>query len=264
LARRDDNLLARLCLYYSFLASYVPAFFIRSCSCRNAVARKNARARRWYPLRVPSLPLAQSTASPCDTCLAGCCRGHNLVIRGSDAVRISRERGLQIADFAELAWCAPDEPGSIALDPSEPGHRFRLQLRQVDEVHGAFTERCTFLDTIDGRGRCAIYESRPAMCRAYPTTWREGTLAVATGPFCPPGSWSLPMLDVPLQTALHEEKQRLAALDATLAEEWNGRLTAAGKSATREEYVEFLASAWAGRPLRFTLVQQPVPCSSAP
>ena len=194
-----------------------------------------------------SLPVAQSAASPCDTCVAGCCRGHDLVIRGSDAARISRERGLPIAAFAHLAWCAADEPGSIALDPAEAAHRFRLQLRQVDDVHGVYTERCVFLATREGLGRCTIYESRPAMCRAYPTMWRNGALAVATGPFCPPDSWSLPNLDVPLHTTLHEEKRRLAAIDSLLEEEWNGRLTASGTPRTPEEYFTFVVNAWAAR-----------------
>ena len=197
-------------------------------------------------VNVQSLPLAQSAASPCDTCLAGCCRGHDLVIRGSDAARISRGRGLPIAAFADLAWCSADEPGSIALDSGEPRHRFRLQLRQVDDLHGVYTERCVFLATSKDLGRCTIYESRPAMCRAYPTTWREGALAVVSGPFCPPDSWSLAKLDVPWHLALHEEKRRLAAIDSLLEAEWNRRLASSGTPRTPEEYFTFVLEAWAG------------------
>lgn len=128
---------------------------------------------------------------PCDTCHAGCCRSHYVFVTAYDALKIARELGMQVGDFAtfmsftveEVTRYEPDNvPLRFADRPED--RRFLLALKRTDSALFPGTQRCWFLQewhreqeapergTHPGRhtlGRCGIYGSRPNVCRVFPT-----------------------------------------------------------------------------------------------
>lgn len=145
-------------------------------------------------------------SSMCDTCHAGCCRAYHLFITVFDAVRISRDLGLPMAEFvtmipqnAEGAKRLGDVHKPIKF--SDPGFEdtfFYLGLKRVESRIVPKTVKCYFLqewqrgEPVAKRGehpgskiigRCGIYGSRPLMCRTYPSFLHaNGALGFITNP----------------------------------------------------------------------------------
>lgn len=88
------------------------------------------------------------TSEMCLKC-GGCCRGFPYVALSADErERLSAHTGLDVSVFAE----------SDRKD--EPGHFLKFQK----------SGSCIFLKEEVGRFICSVYEARPAICRAYPST----------------------------------------------------------------------------------------------
>jgi Fe-S-cluster containining protein len=141
----------------------------------------------------------------CDTCHAGCCRAYNLIITVFDALQISRDLNLPVAEFVTMFPAVPqlvEKMGKLhrPLKFSDPGledTQFFIALKRVESRLVPGTVKCYFLqewqrsEPVTGRGdhpgatvaaRCGIYGSRPLMCRAYPSFLHEGALGYVTNP----------------------------------------------------------------------------------
>jgi Fe-S-cluster containining protein len=128
----------------------------------------------------------------CDTCHAGCCRAYHLFITVFDALLISRDLNLPIAEFVTMV--PQNDEGVKRLGNlnrpirfSDPGFEdtyFYIGLKRVESRLFPGTVKCFFLqewhraEPVAARGnhpgatvagRCGIYGSRPLMCRAYPS-----------------------------------------------------------------------------------------------
>ena len=131
-------------------------------------------------------------AAMCDTCHAGCCRGYNLLITAFDALRLSHDLSLPMGEFSTLLSLSVDqarrfEKNFIPVRLADPGceqKRFFLALKRIESRLVPGTVKCYFLNewqrehaAPDREGhagqkvvaRCSIYNSRPMMCRTYPT-----------------------------------------------------------------------------------------------
>ncbi|MBI4662158.1 MAG: YkgJ family cysteine cluster protein [Verrucomicrobia bacterium] len=131
-------------------------------------------------------------AGICDTCHAGCCRTYNLIVTVYDALVISRDLGLPIAEFVtflatrgeQIKLAGGKNTPIIFSDPGYEEVRFFVTLKRVDSRLIAGTLKCYFLqewnrqEVVAARGdhpgariagRCGIYGSRPLMCQTYPT-----------------------------------------------------------------------------------------------
>jgi Fe-S-cluster containining protein len=196
-----------------------------------------------------SLPLV-STAPvtvPCESCIAGCCRGFALVIEGFDAYRIGRGLGLPLIDFLSLRWMEePDEDHCVILDgrPDAEKRFHRLMLQRIPDTNGEHTQRCMFLVTVGARARCGIYEHRPIMCRTYPTWLKDGIIGTSGGKFCPPNVWTVESLDVPKFRARHQFRARQRVIYVHLVEAWNARVHALQEKRTAADFFRYLFSCY--------------------
>jgi Fe-S-cluster containining protein len=145
----------------------------------------------------------------CDTCHAGCCRAYNLIVTVYDALQISQDLNLPIAEFVTMV--SQNEEGvkrmggiHTPLRFSDPGFEdtfFYIALKRVESRLMPGTLKCYFLhewqraEPIAERGnhpgakiagRCGIYASRPLMCQAYPAfLHQDGALGFITNPAQP-------------------------------------------------------------------------------
>lgn len=104
----------------------------------------------------------------CTRC-ANCCRTLDIKFRDEDIERIAGHLDMTTADFI-ATW---------------------LQADERDGRHKASQKPCPFLGEDD---RCTIYEVRPAVCREYPHTDKDGlvfrTMGVANNALaCPAVFW---------------------------------------------------------------------------
>ncbi len=117
--------------------------------------------------------------SPCVGCHAGCCRSFAAPISGADIIRIENRLGLDFWDFV-CRWADPT--GRIAGNHA-PHFRFEddadtpfvIGLMHRDSAYLSGTTKCRFLVECPpddehplGVARCGIYDTRPAVCRAFP------------------------------------------------------------------------------------------------
>ena len=175
----------------------------------------------------------------CDTCHAGCCRGYNLLITAFDALRISHDLSLPVGEFSTVLSFTPEQARKMEksfapirlADPGCEQRRFFLALKRIESRLVAGTVKCYFLnewqrehDAPDREGhpgqrtvgRCSIYNSRPMMCRAYPTALHSDiALGFITTPrpidladhnpiyqLCP-GKWTADQFSTDHTTVLH-------------------------------------------------------------
>lgn len=118
--------------------------------------------------------------SPCAGCHAGCCRSFAVPVTGADLLRIEAELGL---DFAQVGCRWEDQDGLISNGvvpqfhfADEPETPFVICLRQEASQLFRRTTKCLFLQETPpdgqhplGQAACSIYDSRPLVCRVYPT-----------------------------------------------------------------------------------------------
>lgn len=189
---------------------------------------------------------SRGTLSPCHSCVAGCCRSFALAVEGFDVYRIWRDLRLSPVDFAELRWVEErDADHRILLDPDPEARRYhRLMLVRVDDALPEHPQRCIFLISVGSDARCGIYHSRPSMCRTYPSYVEDGVIGASGGKYCPPGSWRLQTLDVPLIRARLQFKARQHAIYERLVDAWNARLLATGERREASDFLHFLVNAY--------------------
>jgi Fe-S-cluster containining protein len=189
--------------------------------------------------------------SPCDRCIAPCCREPHVLLTGREALRIASALALPLAAFTELRPRERSEGGfRILLAGPEPGSRryHRLELRRVPTPEQAHMQRCVFLTnagTEESEARCGIYPLRPGPCRAFPFQ-REGAvlrLSRISRAYCPPGAWRLSDADgeLPQQLLLRELDQEI--YDA-LIDFWNERIPAEAVPPDAARYFEFLEASY--------------------
>jgi hypothetical protein len=110
----------------------------------------------------------------CTRC-ANCCKSMTVLLTEADIERIARHLGLSVQQFTER-YLEPDEE-----EASLP------KMRQ---------QPCPFLG---GDNRCTIYNMRPAACREYPHTDKEGftsrtMLHASNATECPAVFWIVEQL----------------------------------------------------------------------
>jgi len=154
---------------------------------------------------------------PCASCAADCCRHFEVVVLGWDVYRIARDLSLPPESFVELQGAAaPDVSHQWVLDVEAREQRYhRLALKKQ---HGG----CVFLLSVDGRGRCGIYGSRPDACRSYPGILDGERLVLARREYCPPGSWA--DLDEPDYRLRYQRGQKQRAIHDVVGDGWNERV----------------------------------------
>ena len=146
---------------------------------------------------------------------------YTVYLDGGDAYRIARTLKLPMEHFVELSR---HDEGTIRLDDS--ASRYRLHLKKVADPDPRFPGRCPFLLSIGDRGRCGIYAIRPSVCGAYPTSFAGGLIGLGDGgEYCPPDSWHLESLDVPLFRLWPRKKRQGEVLHQLLIEAWNARVS---------------------------------------
>lgn len=139
--------------------------------------------------------------SPCQNCHAGCCRSFAVPLTGADILRIERDLKTNFWEFA-CRWA--DRDGRIAQKyaphfhfSDEPATPFVICLLHEASALFPRTTRCRFLDESApdaghplGVGRCGIYGSRPAACRAFPTKFNAAgdLVLIHDVPADPPGA----------------------------------------------------------------------------
>ncbi len=185
---------------------------------------------------------------PCDGCISGCCRGYHVVLTGGDAFRIARGLALPPNDFCELRWLGEEQGRYRILLNGLPGAEpryYRLALRRLPGDHPRYEKRCNFLLTVGERGRCGIYDLRPAVCRTYPTgLGDDGAVHLeAGGQYCPE-PWSLERIDVPAFRLRHQHRDRQIALWDALVDGWNARLRADAEAVGHSVFYRFLLDAY--------------------
>ena len=162
--------------------------------------------------------------TPCDDCVAGCCREYYILPSGHDVVRIAETLALPLASFVTLR-SRPQETGAFRIlihDAQGQPLYHRMELGKIAEAGEGYSARCVFLLTVAGRGRCGIYGVRPALCAAYPTSIREGALTLAGAhPYCPKGAWRLGDLDVPAHRLTHRVIDIQTIIFGAVIDAWN-------------------------------------------
>ena len=188
--------------------------------------------------------------NPCNRCAAPCCRQYYVSIDAYDVYRIVTGLKVPASDFAMLRWSAQPGPDfRIILDGGAPVEQrafFGLALGKVPDPDPRFEERCVFLMSVGGEGRCGIYEHRPSVCRVYPTSFEWGVVALGGGGrFCPPGGWQ--MDDV--VTEMFRERWHAHKVHHWLHQEiidgWNERLLCYGERAEPEGYYLYVLRVYA-------------------
>jgi len=202
-----------------------------------------------------------ATPLPCNDCVAGCCRGYNVVVTGFDAFRLARALAAPPSDFCDLRWAAAPEGHYRILLNALPGAEkryYRLVLRRLDGDHPRFEHRCTFLLTVGERGRCGVYEARPNVCRTYPTSLDGESVGFDSGGrWCPPGAWTPDLVDVPLARLQHRRRDRHLALWNALVDGWNARLLATSEAVGHAFFYRFLLDAYVDLAARAPALDDP-------
>jgi Fe-S-cluster containining protein len=175
--------------------------------------------------------------SACDGCAADCCRHFDLVVSGWDAYRLGRDLSLPLDRFVALDGAdAPDENHQLVLDAAASAHRYhRLQLKKSA---GA----CTFLVDAGGIGRCGVYPSRPAACRAYPAASSTEPLQLTRREHCPPGAWD--QIDAALYRGFYQFGQRQRLIFDVVTDGWNERVLVRRESRAPAELLAWLVDAY--------------------
>jgi Fe-S-cluster containining protein len=192
--------------------------------------------------------MLRAMPAPCDACIAGCCRGYNVVLDGYDAWRIATVLRLPPSDFCELPWSATREGAYRVLLNALPGverRYYRLALRRVP-ADPPWDKRCIFLLTVGQRGRCGIYDLRPSVCATYPTGRTGDAIDLtAGGQYCPPGAWRLDELDVPAFRLRHRVREARRRVWDALVDGWNARLERDAAAVAHALFYRFVLDAYA-------------------
>jgi Fe-S-cluster containining protein len=183
-------------------------------------------------------------ASPCDDCIAGCCRELHILPSGHDVYRLATALQLPPSDFVSLR---PREERhdqfKIRLSPDAAVH-YRLELRKIEETAGEWSRRCVFLSTLGARGRCGVYHARPVECALYPFTGQsDQVVLLRRRPYCPRDAWEPAPVDEPRNAALLMQKQAEAECFDRVVDDWNAALATHGP-ATDEEFFAYLLAAY--------------------
>jgi Fe-S-cluster containining protein len=154
---------------------------------------------------------------PCAGCAADCCRHFDVVVLGWDVYRIARDLQLSPESFIELQAAAePDLSHQLVLDVDERERRYqRLALKKRNGG-------CVFLLSLDGRGRCGIYPSRPDACRSYPAILDGEIFTLARREYCPPGGWD--GIDAAAYRRRYQRGQKQRAIHDVVGDGWNERV----------------------------------------
>lgn len=177
-------------------------------------------ASEWEPYRRRPRALVRQERylSPCDTCGGDCC-GQKVDLTAVEAVRIALTLVLPLPSFIETRPFEEQTNVDMAASHAvllEEGP-VRLYLRRREGVG------CTFLQRIDGRGRCLAYSVRPGICRVYPYAVEEEdgtTLAVGTFRWCPSGWLYDESTERAVAASIAAWREDLA-LDEELCARWN-------------------------------------------
>jgi Fe-S-cluster containining protein len=153
-------------------------------------------------------------------------------VTAHDALRISRELGLPLGEFATLmsfgaeeVRCYEPEHVPLRFADTPEDRRYLLALKRTESALFPGTQRCWFLQEWrrekeapergehPGRhtiGRCGIYGSRPQVCRVFPTSLHATLPLALIHPQPLPGSangcpeeWSVEKLGVAPHAAVH-------------------------------------------------------------
>ncbi len=192
-----------------------------------------------------------SDATPCDNCESPCCRNYHIVIDGHDAYRISVALKLPMIEFCELRWLNEEDHNYRILLNSLPDAEVRyhrLVLKKIPDPDPRFENRCTFLLSIGEkgeRGRCGIYSVRPGVCASYPTGLVNGLIGLdAGGKYCPPNSWQMANVDVPVFRVRHYKRQRHKILWDALVDAWNVQLKRESEAVGAGYFFRYLMNAY--------------------
>lgn len=176
-------------------------------------------------------------STPCDDCVAGCCREYYILPSGHDVVRIAESLALPLASFVTLR-ARPQESGAFRILLADAQGQLlyhRMELSKIAEPGEGYSARCVFLLTVAGRGRCGIYGVRPALCAAYPTSMRDGALTLAGArPYCPKGAWRLGDLDVPAHRLTHAVIDTQTIISSAVIDAWNQQVQLQNDVAARQ------------------------------
>ena len=93
----------------------------------------------------------------CDKCPGYCCSYPEIEVTPRDIERLAKRFGLDYRDAEER------------FTKDDGKEQARLLRHKKDKV---FDSVCTFFD--QDQRRCAVYESRPGVCRSYPDSPRCG------------------------------------------------------------------------------------------
>jgi Fe-S-cluster containining protein len=176
--------------------------------------------------------------NPCQGCAADCCRHFQVVVLGWDVYRLSRDLGLPPESFIELQGAAePDRSHQLVLDVEARERRYhRLALKK--ERGG-----CVFLLSLDGKGRCGVYHSRPQACRTYPALIGDSDLLTLTKrEHCPPGAWD--DLDEAVYRPRYRTGQKQRAIFEVVGDGWNERVLRRRERRSPSELLTFLMSTY--------------------
>jgi Fe-S-cluster containining protein len=180
--------------------------------------------------------------SPCDDCIAGCCREFHLLPSGHDVYRLATALHLPLSEFVSLrARDRREDDFRIRLAPDAAEH-YRLELRKYDEREGDWARRCVFLLTVGGRGRCGVYAVRPVECALYPFTGAPDQIVlIRRRPYCPSDSWQSTPVDEPRNAALLRQKEAERRCFERVIDEWNAALRG---PATEADFFTHLLAAY--------------------
>jgi Fe-S-cluster containining protein len=175
---------------------------------------------------------------PCEGCAADCCRHFQVVVLGWDVYRLARDLQLPPESFIELQGAdQPDISHQLVLDVEARERRYhRLALKK--ERGG-----CVFLLSLDGRGRCGVYASRPDACRSYPALFDEDLLKLAKREHCPPGAWE--DLDEAAYRPRYQAGQKQRAIFDVVCDGWNERVLRRRERRSGSELLGFLMTTYA-------------------
>lgn len=188
--------------------------------------------------------MAERSSSPCDGCVARCCRWYAVHVTGEDAFRIARGTGLAMVRFLSYIPQIERSDTGFRLDPDGPTYDLILDHAPSPDP----MKPCFFLRMDPaGRARCGVYPIRPNACRRFPAMWREeGGVRAREDVVCPPGSWTdRPMDGLSWRVALERER-RDAELYAVVVAEWNARVEAARALGPRtfDDWLDHLSDAY--------------------
>jgi Fe-S-cluster containining protein len=176
---------------------------------------------------------------PCESCIGECCRHYFVNLNGHDVRRISAATGLPPADFVNLGQEATATPVGFRLDATRT--TFNLVLAKRQDADGR--QACAFLDIgPEGAGRCSVYASRPAACRAFPARLNGDTVIFRDDAICPQDSWTGTDPDLRAWRDVLLRSRMEWGVYAAVIGRWNERAagTPRGEMRTPDEFYEFL------------------------